>query len=288
MNKILVAVAALVAMTVSSFAADLPVKAPVIAAAPSWSGFYVGGHVGGGWMEEPNYTFADPGNAAFASCSPCIFPYSSQALKGDSDLFGLAGAHIGYNLQIAPSFLVGIEGDFSWMGARSHAFNGLSTADFPAINGSSLNFSTNVNWVATVRGRLGYTSSNWMVYATGGVAWADVDHAANAACPAAVAGFGVPCVFTSGTVSPFSINDTKTGWVAGVGAEYAFAPAWRARIEYLYYSFDTATSGAGLFRTVPGGGPLPCIVTPTCSAQYTFGDTNLHTVRAGVSYAFRP
>ena len=75
--------------------------------------------------------------------------------------------------------------------------------------------------IATLRGRAGYAFDHWLIYATGGLAWSQ-------------ARFGE---------APGVVDDedkllrTRAGWTLGLGAEFAIAPAWTARIEYLYDRF---------------------------------------------------
>jgi len=274
-------------------AADMPVKAPltpVAAPAPvnSWTGFYIGANIGGGWMNAPTYTFADPGNAANTSCGPCKNAYSSPALSGSSASGWLGGIHLGYNWQFAPMWLTGVEGDFTWTHIDQSVNGPLNSLPIvPSVPGSNLNFETDARWLASFRGRVGFVQNNWLIYATGGVAWADLHFAANASClPPAVAG---GCGFGGGfTQSPFSQSTTTFGFVVGGGLEWQMpASQWRARLEYLYYGFDRTDSRSSLFVAIPAGGPLVCINTPTCSANYTFGNVNLQTLRLGLSYAFR-
>jgi outer membrane immunogenic protein len=274
----------------SASAADMPAKAPAYKAAPmviapSWAGFYIGANVGVGRMTGQTYTFADPGNAAFASCGPCIAAYNPQSLTGSSKSGLLGGIHFGYNWQFAPMWLAGVEADAEWANLRQSVNNIMGTADVPVVPGSNLSFETKINWLASLRGRVGVIQNNWLFYATGGVAWADLKMSANASCPPpAIAG---GCVFTSGTESPFSVTKVRTGFVVGGGLEWQMpASQWRARGEYLFYGFNSTDSGSALFTTLPGGAPLPCINTPTCSANYTFGKVNVQTARIGLSYAF--
>jgi len=296
MRKLPIVIAAMttVAFTQIATAADMPTKAapaPVVAPAPSWTGFYIGANVGGAWTNGANNTFADPGNAAFASCGPCTIPYQNESLSGGRASSVIGGVHLGYNWQFTPLALIGIEGDFSWtdlhnsIGAPLFSDSGLPSG---VVLGSSLSFATRVNWLATVRGRLGWTfDPAWLIYVTGGVAWAHLEESANAACPPPALANG--CVFSSGTQSPFSSSKTRTGGVVGAGVEWQPWPHWRTRLEYLYYVFDNTDVTSSLFTAVPGGGPLPCRVPSVgspCSAQYSFGDLNINTVRVGLSYAF--
>jgi outer membrane immunogenic protein len=120
----------------------------------------------------------------------------------------MGGVSAGYNWQFAPFWVVGIEGDASW-------------ADLTVPAGSG-----DVNWIGSVRARLGWTPTpTTLLYATGGIAWSDVN---------------MPGVDT------LPADQTKNGWVAGGGFEWApWANNWSVRAEYLYYRFTSVQLGAG-------------------------------------------
>jgi high affinity Mn2+ porin len=91
------------------------------------------------------------------------------------------------------------------------------------------------DYVGTVRGRVGFASGPWLAYATGGFAWAGERF------------LNIP---VGVDVEEKHIN-VRPGWAAGAGLEYAFAPHWSVRLEYLYARFGkltSATSGAELAR----------------------------------------
>jgi outer membrane immunogenic protein len=259
----------------------------------SWTGFYVGGDIGVAWANSQTYTFADPGNAAFFSCANCTLPYLPEALTSGRKNGFLGGLHVGYDWQFAPRGVIGAEWDFMWtsklqQSATAPLFSdalATSTAVVPVF-GSALSFDNQTKWLTSIRGKAGYlVTPNLLVYGTGGVAWTRYTQSAVASClpPATANG----CVFTSGGIASFANDQTRTGFVAGAGAEWQIAATqWRARLEYLYYGFNSGTTGSGLWLAVPGGGPLPCFVTPTCSAVYSFSNQNIQTVRVGISYAF--
>jgi len=236
-----------------ALAADIarPVyKAPAAAPAPfSWTGFYIGGHVGYGWADTD--ATIRPNSAGIAFDAP-VFNFSDDGAVG--------GGQIGYNWQFAPNWLIGIEGDISatGIGSSSSATLTIGGVQFPP-NGHSMSY--DIDWVATLRGRLGYTWDRSMLYLTGGFAWADVK--------------GTSFTMLGGglAVFPGSFSDTVSGWTIGGGWEWAFAPNWSARLEYLYYDLD-GISGVS-FNT-----------PPTLSTANTWNDTELHVVRIGVNYRF--
>ena len=194
----------------------MPTKAVIYKADPAfnWNGFYLGGNVGYGWGTRNQIT-TDPTGAVVGAGS--VNPSG-----------WLGGGQIGYNWVVAPSWLLGIEGDFSFA-------NFGDIQNTPVANGNS-----RANWFATARGRLGYVANNWLVYGTGGAAWMH-----NTDSRTITVGLS-----TGETSSPSSV---WTGWTVGSGVEYGFARNWSARLEYLYMRFpdanvDFAYSVAGAAR----------------------------------------
>jgi outer membrane immunogenic protein len=118
------------------------------------------------------------------------------------------GAYTGYSWQLAPQWSIGIEGDATW-------------ADLTAPAGSG-----DVNWLGSLRGRIGWSpAATTMLYFTGGAAWGTVS---------------IP------GVDRLPATQTKTGWVVGAGLEWApWANNWLVRAEYLNYSFTGILLGAG-------------------------------------------
>jgi outer membrane immunogenic protein len=142
---------------------------------------------------------------------------------------GFGGGQIGYNWQ-RDRFVFGVEGDFQGGDISGTAFDQFGDTA-----------RSDVNWFSTVRGRLGFASGPLLVYGTGGVAFADVDNRIH---------------FTDGSVARDS--GTQTGYAAGAGIEWAFAPNWSAKAEYLYIGLgdDTLSSGDRInndFQTVRVG-----------------------------------
>jgi outer membrane immunogenic protein len=145
MNKIALGFAALTAMAAPAFAADMAprpyTKAPAYTAPQvvyNWTGFYVGGHVGG----------------AFAG---------NNSLQG-SDARFMGGIQGGFDYQFAPNWVMGIEAQYSWLPSNNN--NGVL---FP---GGTL-VTSNTDQIGSVTGRLGYTWGPALLYAKGGYAWRD-------------------------------------------------------------------------------------------------------------------
>jgi opacity protein-like surface antigen len=188
------ATAALV-LTIPAQAADFAAKAlPLAPVAYNWTGFYGGANFGAATVSEDVTT--PLGTAS---------PDPSGAI---------GGGQIGYNFQLAPAWLVGIEGDIDGTTVKG-------TANVVGA-GTALSLESDHNWYATLAGRLGYVSGAWLFYAKGGVAWLNADEQLSV---------------DSGTSGAQSITTTRTGWTAGVGVEYLFSPKWSAKLEYDYLGF---------------------------------------------------
>jgi outer membrane immunogenic protein len=131
-----------------------------------------------------------------------------NGLGGGSGSSVIGGVYTGYNWQFAPQWLIGIEGDGTW-------------ADLTVPAGSG-----DVNWMASLRGRIGWCpTATTMLYFTGGAAWSIVN---------------IPGVDT------LSATQTKTGWAVGGGVEWApWAGNWLIRAEYLNYNFTGILLAAG-------------------------------------------
>jgi outer membrane immunogenic protein len=138
--------------TFSAVAADMPAQpSPPVAAAPLWTGFYIGLHGGGGWgrsrLEDPD------------------FEITYQPAYVDSH-GALAGAQMGANWQFG-NLVVGGELDASWSSVKG------STAPDPTFFLSGL--AVQYQALATGTGRVGYAAGNLLGYVKGGLAWANVD-----------------------------------------------------------------------------------------------------------------
>jgi outer membrane immunogenic protein len=255
---------AIVALSTTAFAADLPAstysEAPaMVSPAYSWTGFYVGGDVGGAWTTNTG-TFNPQPSVAAAN-----FGINTGGTGGSGVLGGLFA---GYNYQFAPQWVAGIEGDWSWTAARGSFTQLMTNAAGTSFAGTFTTMSSKLDWVSSLRGRIGYlVMPNLLAYGTGGVAWGRFDYAASNFCPAGL------CAALYSTTA--AISQTQTGFVVGGGVEWAFTRNWLARAEYLYYGLS--------------GGPnvtVPAANFPGTPSNYVWTKTNVNVARAGVSYKF--
>lgn len=206
-------------------AAETPLKAPALKAVYDWTGFYVGGHFGYGTASF------GPGTNPLLLQS-VFFPHSPTGLIG--------GYQLGYNRQLPNHIVLGIEADATFT----------SPVDLPGQ--APAPFNTTLDYVGTVRGRIGYAFGRWLPYVTGGFAWGhthiDINDPANI----------VP-----------SIGHYQPGWTAGAGLEFAVTRNWSAKFEYDYV--DLARRMYDL-----GGFGLPGVNV----------DPRIHLVKLGLNHHF--
>ena len=218
----IVALTSLVASAAS--AADLPTtKAPpapvYIPPAFSWTGFYIGGNVGGAWGSgslETETTVA--GVPVFSNIIPNKFGNEGSGVIG--------GGQAGYNYQIGLAVL-GIETDIDWTDIHR---SGDVTFAGPGPFTTTTIGKTETQWIGTTRGRLGYAFGNenrLLAYGTGGVAYGGIHNTGSVTINGATD-------FWSGSGGP-----TLVGWTAGGGLEYAITNNITIRGEYLFYDLGS-------------------------------------------------
>lgn len=194
--------------------------------AHDWTGFYIGVNLGGMWgkFSGPLTIAAVPG--APAATTP--FRVSSNSFTG--------GGQVGYNWEINRT-VIGIESDFNGMTLNRTQTLG-ATAPPAFVPGDF--FSACSHFTTSIRGRFGYTWNNWLLYGTGGVAFARTSVDAN---------FILIGIFPA---SSGTDTNTLVGGTGGAGAEYALTKHWSAGAEYRYSGYQNATFHLG---TVAAFGP---------------------------------
>jgi outer membrane immunogenic protein len=195
----------------AALAADMPVKAPLVAPSFSWSGCYIGGSVGGAWAHV---------NQSVVNEEDFVSQSSGRSSSA------IAGAQAGCNWQYTPNWVFGVESDFNWLDLkRSRAF-GTGNRVGEDLVGSQ---TTKVRWLTTVRARLGYAWDRSLLYVTGGLAGGGIKSSASAGV------LGDPPLFFA------SSSDTRWGWTVGVGYEYAFTRTISGKLEYLHFDLGNVT-----------------------------------------------
>jgi outer membrane immunogenic protein len=267
MKKTVLAISLVLFATGTAFAADI---APRYTKAPAplynWTGFYVGGNLGGQWgsADPTTSTVYSPSGYFAMSSVPAINGVGSQHVNSSSVTGGFTA---GYNWQVNNA-VFGLEGDINYFGFKGSASG---SAVYPCCTWSGFTVASSVSadWLATIRGRIGFLATpNWLLYATGGVAIADVR-----------GDFTFTDTYAAATESG-AIRDTRIGWTAGLGSEYAVGNGWSVKAEYLYVD---------LGRTSVTSANLTTLILPFAfpSNPYTHSvDLKSNIVRVGVNYKF--
>jgi outer membrane immunogenic protein len=240
--------AALAAVAVIGFAsvasaADTPTKAPVIQAAPAaiynWTGWYVGGNAGGAWGHSNVNTTVDcPANgyfcqtAAFQNNGPQVAGLGSGSLTSSGFTGGVQG---GYNWQTG-ALVVGFESDFDAFRLSASRSAGAIYSTGAGTNTFLVGSSIDTDWLFTARGRLGWSVSNILIYATGGLALTDLKVSNSYSDSIVTAG-------AAGATENASQSQVKAGWALGVGVEWALSRNWSIKGDYSAVFLD-----AGVFN----------------------------------------
>jgi len=254
-TRLLVAAAAAIASG-AAFAADMPTtKAPpaLVPAPPfSWAGFYIGGNLGYGWGDADDREVPAPNEPADSDFSIGVHPAG-----------GLGGVQAGHNWQ-SGAFVVGAEADFDVAAINRNArLNGLPIAGTGVIDPAwYATASEKLQSLGTLRLRAGVAVDRVLFYATGGLAYGDVQYAS-------LTQYNGPAAEYVGSASAWEV-----GWTLGGGVEYALTDAWTIRGEYLYYDLGNQSYLA-----------QPVALNPPNIVRQTFS-TNGQILRVGVNLRF--
>jgi outer membrane immunogenic protein len=248
MRKLLHTTAAMTALLTTSIAANAadvyarpaPYAPPPPVYAPppfNWTGFYLGGNIGGAWA---NRDVRDPFLGVNFN-------------NGNSNGVFIGGGQLGYNWQIN-YFVLGIEAEFD--GAANNN-NNTGTVFIPGAG--TIQVTSNNRWITTLAARFGVTNGPWLFYGKAGGGWVGSD-------------FTISNLTTGASIT--GSNDSNSGFLVGVGVEWAFLPNWSAKLEYDFLGLDDRRffASAG-FRSLTGD---------------TFVERNrdVQMVKVGVNYRF--
>ncbi len=196
------------------------------------SGFYIGGHMGYGFGSA-TATLGDPTGPGAASAGGTT-PYGM--------IFG--GLRAGYQAILPSRLLLGAEVDFS----GANYMDPTQVLSYRATSTGSAN--EQLEYIATLRGRLAYVMDGWAPFLTAGLAWASTRLSRTD--------------LTTGNEDATPGN-LRAGYVMGGGIDYPLDRRWSARIEYLY----TNLGPAGFLFSAPA----------RYDSQYDF-----HRFRVGLNY----
>jgi outer membrane immunogenic protein len=238
----------------SAMAADMApsYKAPV--PVTSWTGCYAGADAGAAWSAQ------DVANSAPAALD------QAGVVATINGAGAVGGGYAGCNLQVTPVWVVGLESDFgaAHLGGSANADNVL-TSGAPASTGG-IGWTNHLNWIATLRGRVGYVlAPDLMFFVTGGAAWGASNYRSFDM-------FAPGCPVCGGT----TFSETNAGYVAGLGFDWTpWHNNWIVRVEYLYHHLGGATATAALSPPLAGDAAYP-----------VWKDIVVQSARLGLSYKF--
>lgn len=237
---------------------------PAAAQGVDWRGAYIGAFVGAAWVDRTSETEV---TGEWSNALNTLNQVDRDALLplvngGKTTTGAIGGAAAGYNWQMH-RLLLGVEADYSALDGKN------STAStVTAVSPYRVEISNNVDWVATLRGRLGFAVDRSLLYVTGGLALGEPTFTQS------IVQLNFPYVQTDASSS------TKAGWVLGAGIEHALDAEWSLRLQYLHVDLGSQSgSSAGVC-------PPPNV---TVCAVYTGShkvDFALDSATAGIVYRF--
>ena len=308
--KIVIAIGVLAVLLIArSLAADLPSPAPAVVPYSNWSGPYFGIDLGGRTNAvDANVTSATVGTPPIPIPLPPVsdgttfalaFWQQNQSAMQYLDHAGLHGSiYGGWNYQVAPAWVVGVEADFGLADEKA-VFHGsayplnlqFGTPSTPFGASPNDAFGVRTTWDGSVRLRGGWLATpSILFYLTGGIALAHLQ--ATSSCsttPTPNVSNCAPGNYFSGTLEPVVITHSATqlGWTAGVGVDMWLWPNWVIRLQYRYADFgylSLGDSGAFSFTDTRTCSGCPSAASPlTVSYQLRMMQ---HISGLGVAYKF--
>jgi len=258
-----------------------------------WNGWYAGLNAGLAFTgldagTASANTFAAPGAGPLATAISSLANFDAPI---DSIGF-MGGGQVGYNWQfpwLATALVAGIEADIQGLSSKftSNVASNTSLVGVNVVPGApntlnqTASVSTSVNYLGTLRGRLGmlvgFLGTTVLYYATGGLAYGGVS-----ASTTVTQMLGGPSIVAPPTwAGSGSFSGTRIGWAAGLGAEWMFFPNWSTSLEYLHYDLGSATYSVS--SLVSNTAAVKPYTVNTLQSNPPF---NGEIVRAGVNYHF--
>jgi outer membrane immunogenic protein len=281
-------------------AADLP-EAPAVAPTPNlaemppvptpnWTGPYIGPDFGFRYdAVSANVTSATVGIPPTAIAVP-------PATTGSSGNYNIAlrgGAYGGWNYQITPDYVIGVEGNFGWAHETAvlhgSAYPGNLLFGSPSLPFGATNqdiFRVTTNWDGSIALRVGRLLTPWtLLYVSGGLAWANIQVSSNCShVPTANVSNCAPGNYFSGTLGPEVVEQSATalGWTGGIGLETRLWSNWIARGQYRLSGFNSNAFTFATTRTCTG-----CPSAASSPLNVSFQVPVLqHSFEFGIAYKF--
>ena len=325
MKKLLLSSVILATMTSSTIAANLPsIKSAPAAPAPLWTGFYAGLNAGYGFGTNNNTNSASISNSpiTYYTGPAGIYSPSSSSLGAGLAMSGVSsltqsgvigGGQIGYSYQFSSNFVVGIEADMQDAGITGGVKNtaaglssqpaGISATQFHNLDSTAIGVTqvnAGVNWMGTLRARLGYLfTPTMLIYTTGGLTYGGIysDVTNNAVSTSTSNAYSRTTgewlhdhgqwnhIFVGGE----SHSSVLTGWNVGGGFEWMFAPNWSFKAEGIYWNMGSMNISTSAVAFAPTNNTVT-YDRPSSIGAYAFGNTSVNyqgvIARAGVNYHF--
>lgn len=226
LKKTLLATAAIALMSAPTLAADI-VEAPVEVS--SWTAFYLGAGIGAAWSD-----FDSSAKYCDTYIDTCWKDWNNDSSYGFQNLFGSDSdtsfrgiGQLGFDWEIAPSFVLGAFGDVNFgqqTGVSSKVYYGSEDEWHDRAS-----YGVDALW--TLGGRVGWGTENTLFYGLVGYSWADAEAKLRLGCETG----GDTCAWTAKN------DDTVNGWTFGGGVEFK---GWlwdtvSTSIEYRYTDLDS-------------------------------------------------
>ncbi|MDH4983708.1 TonB-dependent receptor [Hyphomicrobium sp. D-2] len=193
-----------------------------------WTGLYFGGFVG--------YSFADLNGTTTAADGTAGGIPATESARIDLENVQ-NGLRAGVNYQFGNRFVVGLEGDFSWL-KHQGIQQALVTESSELADAGWLQADTeySLDWMATLRGRVGYAWDRYLLYGTGGLAFLKEDqtrtqYQSDVGAANRLYGRKTEEFFKE------TASGIRLGWTAGAGFEYAIDNHWSLTGEYSFTGF---------------------------------------------------
>ena len=312
-------------MSASALAADLPsIKSAPVAPAPLWTGFYAGLNAGYDFGTNNNTNSASISNSPFSFYTgPAgIFSPSSSSLGAGLAMSAISsmtqsgvigGGQIGYSHQHSTNVVIGIEADMQDAGITGIAKKTAagSSSQYAGISATQVHYldsiasgvtqvNAGVNWMGTLRGRVGYLlTPTMLIYATGGLTYGGIySDVTNSAVSSSVSN---AYSRTTGAwlhdhgpwnhifVGGGSQSSVLTGWNVGGGLEWMFMPNWSFKAEGIYWNMGSVNVSTSAIAFAPTNNTVT-YEQPSSIGAYAFGKSSVNyqgiIARAGVNYHF--
>lgn len=286
MKKLVLSLIVVVVLCYSEFIFSASIK--TINQEPNWAGFYLGGYAGY-WDSQTNHATSSGSvtfiNQTYEPGASNIANALAQMATNKSSLnsYGfIGGGQAGYNYEFSKQFLLGFNIDFDGLTNSKNKITLQKTVnlvDYDENYAGSLAIKQRMNYLGTVRARLGYVyHPTFLVYATGGFAYSNVTLDTAWTAQESLGSAVFPAISTQN-----NSNNTLTGWTAGAGIEWLFKPNWSAMLEYTYYSFNNFNVPATLAQI--NGSVTPSVLWGSATAN-TALSLSIWNIRVGLNYHF--